>query len=135
MCQISEKQSSVIIFPLRKKKWKNNSSSFVENFSLRYFRNFKMLFNYGTESCICRIIIYLYQSNFHERTILKTVFSSVTQSCLTLQLTTAHQASLFITSTRSPPKPISIESVMPSNHLILCRPLLLLPSILPSIRV
>ena len=36
---------------------------------------------------------------------------------------------------RSPPKPISTESVMPSNHLILCCPLLLLPSILPSIRV
>ena len=39
------------------------------------------------------------------------------------------------TSCRSPPKPMSIESVMPSNHLILCRPLLLLPSIFPSIRV
>ena len=49
--------------------------------------------------------------------------------------TTAHQASLSITSSRSPPKPISIESVMPSNHLILCRRLLLLPSISPSIRV
>ena len=36
---------------------------------------------------------------------------------------------------RSPHKPMSIESVMPSNHLILCRPLLLLPSIFPSIRV
>ena len=49
--------------------------------------------------------------------------------------TTAHQASLSITNSWSPPKPMSIESVMPSNHLILCRPLLLLPSILPSIRV
>ena len=37
--------------------------------------------------------------------------------------------------TPSPPKPMSIESVMPSNHLILCRPLLLLPSIFPSIKV
>ena len=37
--------------------------------------------------------------------------------------------------TRSPPKPMSIESMMPSNHLILCCPLLLLPSIFPSIRV
>ena len=35
----------------------------------------------------------------------------------------------------TPPKPMSIKSVMPSNHLILCRPLLLLPSIFPSIRV
>ena len=49
--------------------------------------------------------------------------------------TTACQASLSITNSQSPPKPISIELVMPSNHLILCRPLLLLPSIFPSIRV
>jgi len=49
--------------------------------------------------------------------------------------TAAHQASLSITNSRSPPKPMSIESVMPSNHLILCRPLLLLPSIFPSISI
>ena len=49
--------------------------------------------------------------------------------------TTACQASLSITNSQSPPKPMSIESVMPSNHLILCRPLLLLPSLFPSIRV
>ena len=49
------------------------------------------------------------------------------------QWTSARQASLSITNSRSPPKPMSIESVMPSNHLILC--LLLLPSIFPSIRV
>ena len=47
----------------------------------------------------------------------------------------ARQASLSITNCRSLPKPMSIESVMPSNHLILCRPLLLLLSIFPSIRV
>ena len=47
----------------------------------------------------------------------------------------AHQASLSISSSRSPPKPMSIESMMPSNYLILCHPLLLLPSIFPSIRV
>ena len=49
--------------------------------------------------------------------------------------TTAHQASLSITNSQHPPKPMSIESVMPSYHLILCRPLLLLPSIFSSIRV
>ena len=49
--------------------------------------------------------------------------------------TTPHQASLSITNSWSPPKPMSIESVMPSNHLILCRPFLPLPSIFPSIRV
>ena len=48
---------------------------------------------------------------------------------------TAHQASLSITNYWSLPKPMSTESMMPSNHLIFCRPLLLLPSILPSIRV
>ena len=49
--------------------------------------------------------------------------------------TAARQASLSITNSWSSPKPMSIESVMPSNHLILCRPLLLLPSIFPSFRV
>ena len=48
---------------------------------------------------------------------------------------TARQASLSITNSQSPPKPMSIESVMPSNHHILCRLLLLLPSIFPSIEV
>ena len=49
--------------------------------------------------------------------------------------TTARQALLSITSSQSLLKLMSIESVMPSNHLILCRPLLLLPSIFPSIRI
>ena len=49
--------------------------------------------------------------------------------------TTACQASLSITNSQSLLKLTSIESVMPSNHLILCRPLLLPPSIFPSIRV
>ena len=48
--------------------------------------------------------------------------------------TAAPQASLSITNSRSPPKPMSIESVMPSNHLIFCHPILL-PSIFPNIRV
>ena len=47
----------------------------------------------------------------------------------------AHQASLSITNSWTSPKPMTIESVIPSNHLILCYPLLLLPSIFPSIRV
>ena len=49
--------------------------------------------------------------------------------------TAARQASLSITNSWSLPKPMSIESVMPSSHLILCHPLLLLPSIFPNIRV
>ena len=46
----------------------------------------------------------------------------------------AQHASLSITNSRSLPKLMSIESVMPSNHLILCHPLFILPSIFPSIR-
>ena len=65
------------------------------------------------------------------------LFSSVTLSCPTLwtSWTAAGQASLSITNFWSLPKLMSIESVMPSSHLILCRPLLLLPSIFASIRV
>ena len=80
------------------------------------------------------------QINYHfiEKCICKT-FNSV-QSVSRVQLfetpwTAAHQASLAITNSQSLPKLMSIESVMPSNHLILCLPLLLLPSIFPSIRV
>ena len=66
-------------------------------------------------------------------------FSSVQSlSCIPLfvtPLTAAHQASLSITNSQSLLRLVSIESVMPSNHLILCHPLLLLPSIFPSIRV
>ena len=49
--------------------------------------------------------------------------------------TAAHQASLSITNSWSLPKLVSLELVMPSNHFILCHPLLFLPSIFPSIRV
>ena len=66
-------------------------------------------------------------------------FSSVQLlSCVRLFATpwiAAYQASLSITNSRSSLRVASIESVMPSNHLILCRPLLLLPPIPPSIRV
>ena len=50
-------------------------------------------------------------------------------------MTAAHQASLSITNSWSLPKLMSLESVMPPNHLIFCHPLLLLPSIFPNIRV
>ena len=49
--------------------------------------------------------------------------------------TAACQAARSIPNSQSPPKPMSIELVMPSNHLIFCHPLLLLPSIFPSIRI
>ena len=67
-------------------------------------------------------------------------FSSVQFSCSVVSNSlppwiTACQASLSITNSWSPPKPVYIKSVMPSNHLILCHTLLLLPSIFASIRV
>ena len=66
-------------------------------------------------------------------------FSSIqSRSCVWLFMTpwtTACQATLSITNSRSLLKLMSIESVMPSNHLVLCRPLLLLASVFPSIRV
>ena len=64
-------------------------------------------------------------------------FSSVAQLCLTLcdPWAVAGPASLSITDSQSLPKLMSIESVIPSNHLILCHPLLLLPSIIPRIMV
>ena len=63
--------------------------------------------------------------------------SSVTQSCPTLcdPMNRAHQASLSITNSRSSLRLTSVKSVMPSSHLILCLPLLLMPPISPSIRV
>ena len=68
---------------------------------------------------------------------LSLVFSSVTQLCSTLATswTAAHQATLFITNSQILVKLMSIKSVMPLNHVILCGPLLLLPSIFPTIRV
>ena len=61
-------------------------------------------------------------------------FGSVAQSCLTLcdPWTAAHQASLSITNSQSPPKPMSFESVMLSNHLILCRPFSSCPQSFPA---
>ena len=63
--------------------------------------------------------------------------SLVTHSCLTLcdPIDWAHKVSLSITNSQSLLKLMSLESVMPSNNLTVCQPLLLLPSIFPSIRV
>ena len=78
--------------------------------------------------------------NIEQTSLSLLVQSSSVQSLSRVQLfvapwTAARQASLSITNSRSPPKPMSIESVMPSNYLILCWPLILLPSIFPSITV
>ena len=74
------------------------------------------------------------------RAITLNIVSGVVQLLSCVQLfatpwTAAHQTSQSFTISRSMVKLMSIESVMPSNHLILCRPLLLLPSIFPSIRI
>ena len=71
---------------------------------------------------------------FHPVLIKKLLSHSVVSDSATIW-TTACQASLSITNSWSPSKPMSIESVMPSNHLILYRPLFLLPSVFPSIEV
>ena len=80
------------------------------------------------------------KKNTFESVPMRWMFSSVQFSCSVVSdsatpWTTAHQASLSITNSQNLSKPMSIESVMSSNHLILCRPLILLPSIFPSIRV
>ena len=77
---------------------------------------------------------------FSVRTKSKSEHLSSVQSLSRVQLfvtpwTAAHQASLSITNSWSLIKLMSIESMMPSNHFILCGPLLLLPSVFPSIRV
>ena len=85
-------------------------------------------------------INYINTSGNHQIFGIKSVqFSSVQllsrTQCFATPWTAARQASLSITNSWSLLRLMSIESVMPSNHLILCRPLLLLPSIFPNIRV
>ena len=72
---------------------------------------------------------------YHSHTHLSSVQSLSHVRLFATPWTAACQASLSITNSRGPPKPMSIESVMPSNHLIVCHPLLLLPSVFPSVRV
>ena len=97
--------------------------SFKRAFSLSSFTLIKRLFSSSSLSAI-RVVFYLQ-------------FSSVAQSCLdsVIPWTAARQASPSITNSWNLLKLMSIASVIPSNHLILCRPLLLPPSIFPSIRV
>ena len=85
-----------------------------------------MLFHLDDEELLC-------PSKFNKSETLVQSLSSV--HLFATPWTTAHQASLSITNSQSFVKLMSVESVMPSNHLILCRPLLLPPSIFTSIRV
>ena len=92
-----------------------------------------------TSAQILRKEIILFPSGLSAIRARSDLFSSVQSlSCVQLFVTpwtAAHQISLSITNSRSSPKPMSIELVMPYNHLILCRPLLLPLSVFPSIRV
>ena len=94
-----------------------------------------------TQSCLtlCHSMNYTVHRILQARILEWVQFSSVQSlSCVWLFETpwnAAHQASLSITNSQSLLKLMSIESVMPSNHLILCCPLLLLSSIFPSVRV
>ena len=80
-------------------------------------------------------LILLYWSGIKPTTSLSSVQSLSHAQLFVTPWTAAHQASLFITNSRSLLKLMSIELMMPSNHLILCHPLFLPPSIFPSIRV
>ena len=80
----------------------------------------------------CLLISFIVSFAVQRKLLYLTQFSSVQ---FTTPWTTARQASLSITKSQSPLKLMSIESVMPSSHLILCHPLLLLPSVIPRIRV
>ena len=96
---------------------------------------FQILFSYGSlqsieqRSCVIQQFLIDHLFYIHQSV------SSVAQSRPTLCDPAAHQASLSIINSQSLLKPMSIELVMPCSHLILCRRLLLLPPICPSIRV
>ena len=99
---------------------------------------YKQLLVWTSKALCCMGEASLKNPWFHFHDCLKRISSVQLLSCAWLfatPWTAACQASLSITSSQSPPKPMSIKSVMPSNHVILCRPLLLLSSIFPSIRV
>ena len=87
---------------------------------------YNLVYTFSSHSLLLLLLVYIQFSSLQSL------------SCVWLfatPWTAVRQASLFITNSQSLLKLMSIQSEMPSNHLILCRPLLLLPSIFPSIRV
>ena len=120
-----------ICFLTLKKKKKNRGktqqkSSFrdelTKNFLSHFFTYMKLV-----HACLYPLV--------HKMMIISSVQLLIRVWLFVTTWTTAHQASLSITNSRSLLKLMFMESVMPSNHLILCHPLLIPPSILPSIRV
>ena len=97
------------------------------------FHCFPIYFPWSDGTGLCSKLVMLYYCVFHQ--ILDFSFQSL--SCVQLFATpwaAAHQATMSITNSQSLLKLMSIELVMPSNHFILCPPLLLLPAIFPSIQ-
>ena len=121
ICATISKQFVIINIRIKKKNFKVFKHNIFSVFHFLSFYNFHCI--YSNKALLVLLTIPYYPT-----------LNSVTQSCPTLR---PHglQASLSITNSRSLLQLMFIKSVMPSNHLILCRPLLLLPSIFPSIRV
>ena len=87
---------------------------------------YNLVYTFSSQSLLLLLLVYIQFSSLHSLSCVWLFATPWTAAC---------QASLFITNSQSLLKLMSIQSEMPSNHLILCRPLLLLPSIFPSIRV
>ena len=122
--------------------WSNSAEGFLDLPGPAFSQPLLLTPNYGTHT-ICQMSmlscpVRKMKPQTSARSLPSVQFSSLAQSCLTLcdpmNRSTARQASLFITISRSSLRLTSIESVMPSSHLILGCPLLLLSAIPPSIR-
>ena len=113
----------------------NLASLFPELSSLKFFTLKITKSNISTSDNIYVGWLGVHMGIWEELTFLSSVQLLSHVWLLVTPWTAACQTSLPITNSWSLSTPMSIESVMPSNHLILCRPLLLLPSIFPSIRV
>ena len=111
-CLLARVESTLPVF------WKDGLPTPLASIFYTFFLGFKMSCGFG-----CNIVVPVAVQSLSRVRLFATPW------------TTACQASLSITNSWSLPKSMSIESVMPSNHLILCYPLLLLPSIFPIIRV
>ena len=105
-------------------------SSFIKNEIIKWCGHFEKQFG-----CSLLFRLYLFASEIDGWLNLKLLFSHEVMSDSATPWTAACQASQSFTISQRLLRLMSIESVMPSNHLILCQPLLLLPSIFPSIRV
>ena len=144
---ISKVSSQISLEPLvAEMKNRSEMSGVLESYRALESGRFEFKFGKGFQSVSppCRRYHLLCWVVFPTSYFCQLLFSSVqfssVQSLSCVQLfatpwTAVHQASLSITNSKSLPKPMSIELVMPSNHLILCHPLFLLPPIFPSIRV